>query len=93
MTQFSPLAWSLPSQANFDPADAQGRQALAEAANMQFVINGRIGQDYLGWLRENELPGLGLDSEHIDAYLHALTGADVKAFRQHFQNLVRGSKR
>ena len=83
MTTFSPTCWAIPSNPNFDPKDAQGKQVLSEAAALQKAIYTKTGQEYLTWLREAELSGMGMDSGTIDEYLHALCTSDTKEF-QHF---------
>ncbi|KAL8952721.1 MAG: hypothetical protein Q9222_001370 [Ikaeria aurantiellina] len=93
MEHFSPLCWALPSQANFDPKDAQGKQALGEAAALQKAIYSKTGHDYINLLRDTELRGMGMDAGTVEEYLRALSSSDVKAFRQYFQTLVQRSKR
>lgn len=85
MTRFSPLSWAIPSNPNFDSKDAQGRQVLGEAAGLQKAIYAKMGQEYLAWLRDIELRGMGMDSGVIDEYLHALSTFDPKGFRHFFQ--------
>lgn len=93
MERFSPLCWTLPSQPNFDPKDAYGRQAMGEAAGLQKAIYSKTGDEYLSYLRNTELSGTGMDAGTVDEYLRALTSADAKAFKQYFQSLVQRSKR
>ena len=83
MTTFSPTCWAIPSNPNFDPKDAQGKQVLGEAAALQKAIYTKTGQEYLTWLRDAELSGMGMDSSTIDGYLRALCTSDTKEF-QHF---------
>ncbi|KAL9031146.1 MAG: hypothetical protein Q9196_000784 [Gyalolechia fulgens] len=93
MERFSPLCWTLPSQPNFDPKDAYGRQAMGEAAGLQKAIYSKTGEEYLSYLRNNELSGMGMDAGTVDEYLRALANTDAKAFKQYFQSLVQRSKR
>lgn len=83
MTAFSPTCWAIPSNPSFDPKDAQGKQVLGEAAALQKAIYTKTGQEYLTWLREAELSGMGMDRGTIDEYLRALCTLDTKEF-QHF---------
>ena len=85
MERFSPLCWSLPSNATFNPKDAQGRQVLGEAAGLQKAIYAKIGQEYLTWLKDVELWGMGMNDATIEEYLNALCTFDAKKFRQFFQ--------
>jgi len=85
MTTFSPLCWAIPSNSNFDPKDAQGKQVLGEAAVLQKAILAKIGQEYLTWLRDIGLSGMGMDSGTIDEYLRALCNNDTKGFQRFFQ--------
>lgn len=85
MERFSPLCWALPSNTNFNPKDAQGRQVLGEAAGLQNAIYAKTGQEYLTWLRDVELRRMGMNEVSIDEYLHALCTFDMKKFRQFFQ--------
>lgn len=93
MERFSPLCWSLPSQPNFDAKDAQGKQAMGEAAGLQNAIYIKTGEEYLTFLRTTELSSMGMDSVTVDEYLRALSSSDAKTFKQYFQNLVQRSKR
>lgn len=85
MTRFSPLCWALPSNADFDAKDAVGRQVLGEAASLQKSIYAKTGQEYLSWLRDVELIGMGMDTQTIEDYLRALCTYDAKGFRLFFQ--------
>ncbi|KAI4206174.1 MAG: hypothetical protein LQ346_001235 [Caloplaca aetnensis] len=93
MERFSPLCWALLSQPNFDPKDAQGRQAMGEAAGLQKAIHTKTGEEYLSFLRNTELGNMGMDAGTVDEYLRALSNPDAKAFKQYFQALVQRSKR
>lgn len=85
LTTLSPICWAIPSNPGFDPKDAQGKQALGEAAALQKAIYGKTGQEYLNWLRDVELCGMGMDSGTIDEYLRALCNSDTKGFQQFFK--------
>ena len=85
MTTFSPLCWAIPSSPNFDPKDAQGKQVLGEAAVLQKTILAKTGQEYLTWLRDVELSGMGMGSGSVDEYLRALCNNDTKSFQRFFQ--------
>lgn len=85
MTRFSPLCWALPTTQSFNPKDAQAKQVLSEAAGLQRTIYSKAGSEYIEWLRDRELPGLGMNGNLIEEYLNALQTLDVKGFRQFFQ--------
>lgn len=85
MTRFSPLCWGIPSNPNFDPKDAQGKQALSEAAVLQKTIYTKVGSEYLAWLENTELSGMGMDRPARDEYLNALISMDVKTFQTYFK--------
>ena len=85
MERFSPLCWALPSNSEFNPKDAQGKQVLGEAASLQKAILSKTGQAYLNWLRDAELRGMGMDESTTNDYLQALCNFDQKRFRQYFQ--------
>ncbi|KAL8972081.1 MAG: hypothetical protein Q9183_000736 [Haloplaca sp. 2 TL-2023] len=93
MERFSPLCWALPSQPHFDAKDAQGKQAMGEAASLQKAIFTKTGDRYLSHLRNHELSSMGMDSGTVDEYLRVLSSSDVKAFKQYFQALVQRSNR
>ena len=88
ISRFSPLCWALPATPSFNAKDAQARQVLAEAANLQKVIYAKTGQDYLTYLRTDELRNTGMNDEMINDYLNKLTGLDAKGFRGFFQAFV-----
>ena len=85
MERFSPLVWVLPSNTDFNPKDAQAKQALGEAAAMHKAIYAKTGQQYLNHLQETEFKNMGWDQETATGYLQALSASDTKKFRQYFQ--------
>jgi len=85
MTTFSPLCWAVPSNPNFDPKDTQGKQVLGEAAALQKAIYTKTGQEYLTYLKDVELSGMGMDSVTVNEYLIALSHPDTKTFQQFFK--------
>ena len=82
LSRFSRLSWSILTTPNFRPLDPQKGRVLGETALLQSTILSKTGQEYLGWLRQQELPNLGMQQSHIDEYCHALGSMDVKAFKQ-----------
>ena len=85
MMKFSPTCWAIPSNPNFDPKDAQGKQVLGEAAALQKAIYTKTGQGYLTWLRDVELSRMGMDNGTIEEYLRALCTSNTKEFQQFFK--------
>lgn len=85
ITRFSPLCWALPMNPSFNSKDAQAKQVLGEAATLQKIIYSKTGAEYVRWLRETELPGLGMGPDLVNEYVGSLEGLDVKGFRQFFQ--------
>jgi exportin-T len=88
ITRFSPLCWVLPATESFNAQDAQARLVLGEAANLQKIIYTKTGQEYLSWLRDNELRSMGMNDDMINDYLSKMTGLDTKGFRTYFQTFV-----
>ena len=58
---------------------------LGEAAALQKAIYTKTGQEYLTWLRDSELSGMGMDMGTIDEYLRVLCTSDTKEFQQFFK--------
>ena len=85
ITRFSPLCWALPSNPSFDSKDAQGRQVLNEAASLQKAIYAKTGPEYLNYLREVELRGMGMNNDIIEEYLNALSTSDTRNFQGYFK--------
>ena len=85
MTHFSPLCWALPSNSAFDAKDGQARQVLNEAAILQKAIYAKTGNEYLTYLRDVELSGMGMNNDNIDDYLRALSTSDMKSFQGYFK--------
>ena len=85
ITRFSPLCWAIPSNPNFNARDAQGKQTLGEAANLQKAIFAKTGQSYLTYLGDAELRNMGMGDDDISEYLNALGTLDIKEFRKFFQ--------
>lgn len=88
ITRFSRLCWVLPATESFNAQDAQARLVLGEAANLQKTIYSKTGQEYLSWLRDNELRSMGMNDDMINDYLTKMTGLDAKGFRTYFQTFV-----
>ena len=88
MERFSPLVWALPGNGEFNPRDAQSRQALGEAAVMQKTIFTKTGQNYVTYLQDNEFKRVGLDETTANDYLQALSNPDAKKFKQYFQVIL-----
>jgi exportin-T len=88
MSRYSPLCWAVPMNPAFNSKDAQARQVLSEAAALQKVIYNKTGQQYLSWLRDNELRNMGMSDDVINEYLRNLVELDQKAFKTYFQNFV-----
>ena len=87
-TRFSPLCWAMPSNPNFNVKDGQSRQVLMEAAGLQKTIYAKNGQDYINYLRNTELPGLGLQGPMLEEFFAKLTTLDVKAWKSWFAKFV-----
>ena len=83
--RFSPLCWALVGNLDFNPKDIQAKQVLAEAAHLQKAILSKTGNEYISWLRDVELRGIGMNEQEMNEYCHTMKGTDLKGFRQYFQ--------
>lgn len=72
--RFAPLAWSVPATPGFNSKDAQAKQALHEAANLQTEIVKKVGEPYVDRLK-SDLGGNGVGADGVDQYLRTLAGA------------------
>jgi exportin-T len=72
--RFSPLAWSIPATPGFNSKDAQAKQVLYEAANLQTEIVKKVGEPYVERLK-SDLSGNGVGPDDVDQYLRTLAGA------------------
>ncbi|OJJ80653.1 Ran GTPase-binding protein LOS1 [Aspergillus glaucus CBS 516.65] len=88
ISRFSPLCWALPATPSFNSKDAQARQVLAEAGGLQRTIYAKTGMEYLEYLRNQELPSMGMGADLIQEFVGALGGSDVKGFRQFFPSFI-----
>lgn len=84
ITRFSPLCWALPANPSFNSKDAQAKQVLAEAGGMQRIIYGKTGMEYIEYLRDRELPGMGMGADLVEEYVGTLSRLDLRSFRQFF---------
>ncbi|KAL4789997.1 Exportin-T [Aspergillus venezuelensis] len=84
ITRFSPLCWALPATPTFNSKDAQAKQVLAEAGGLQRVIYGKTGMEYIEYLRDRELPGMGMGADLVEEYVGTLSRLDLRGFRQFF---------
>jgi len=74
LERFSPLVWKIPASPGFNSKDAQAKQVLFEAANLQAEIVKKVGEPYVERLR-TDLSGMGVNGEMIDRYLRTLAAA------------------
>ena len=88
MTRFSPLCWAGPSNSNFNSKDGQARLVLNEAGSLQKTIYLKLGDQYLTWLRDTELRGMGMGDAMINEYLQKLSTSDMKTFRSFFAKFI-----
>lgn len=84
ITRLSPLCWALPATPSFNSKDAQAKQVLAEAGGLQRTIYAKTGMEYLQYLRDRELPGMGMGADLVEEFVGALGRLDMKGFRQFF---------
>jgi exportin-T len=84
ITRLSPLCWALPATPSFNSKDALAKQVLAEAGGLQKIIYGKMGMEYIEYLRDRELPGMGMGADLVDEYVRTLSQLDLKGFRQFF---------
>lgn len=84
ITRMSPLCWALPATPSFNSKDAQAKQVLAEAGGLQRTIYGKTGMEYIEYLRDRELPSMGMGAELVEEFVGALSRLDLKGFRQFF---------
>jgi exportin-T len=88
MSRFSPLCWAMPSNPNFNSKDGQARLVLSEVGALQKTIYLKLGEQYLTWLRDNELRGMGMTDTMISEYLQKLSLCDMKTFRGFFAKFI-----
>ncbi|PSN69972.1 Exportin-T [Corynespora cassiicola Philippines] len=72
--RFSPLVWTIPASPGFNSKDAQAKQVLYEAANLQAEIVKKVGEPFVERLK-SDLRGMGVGEDVIDQYLRTLAGA------------------
>lgn len=88
ISRFSPLCWTMPSNSNFNSKDGQARLVLAEAGALQKTIYQKLGQQYLTWLRDDELRGMGMTDAMINEYLQKLSTNEMKTFKSFFTKFI-----
>ncbi|GLB05618.1 pre-tRNA nuclear export protein [Aspergillus tubingensis] len=88
ITRLSPLCWALPATPSFNSKDAQAKQVLAEAGGLQRTIYAKTGMEYLQYLRDRELPGMGMGADLVEEFVGALGRLDMKGFRQFFPSFI-----
>ncbi|KAL3481789.1 Exportin-T [Aspergillus californicus] len=88
ITRFSPLCWALPATPSFNSKDAMAKQVLSEAGGLQRIIYGKTGMDYIEYLRDRELPGMGMGGDLVEEYVGTLTRLDLRGFRQFFPTFI-----
>lgn len=88
ISRFSPLCWALPATPSFNSKDAQAKQVLAEAGGLQRTIYAKTGMEYIEYLRNQELPSMGMGADLIEEFVGALSRLDLKGFRQFFPSFI-----
>ncbi|KAL2824032.1 Exportin-T [Aspergillus cavernicola] len=88
ITRFSPLCWALPATPSFNSKDALAKQVLAEAGGLQRIIYGKTGLEYMEYLRDRELPGMGMGASLVEEYVGTLSRLDMRGFRQFFPTFI-----
>ncbi|CAL5872233.1 uncharacterized protein PFLUO_LOCUS6492 [Penicillium psychrofluorescens] len=88
ISRFSPLCWALPANPSFNSKDAHAKQVLAEAGGLQRTIYLKTGMEYAEYLRNQELPGMGMGADLIEEFLNALSQLDIRGFRQFFPSFI-----
>ncbi|KAL4760217.1 Ran GTPase-binding protein LOS1 [Aspergillus foveolatus] len=88
ITRFSPLCWALPATPSFNAKDAQAKQVLAEAGGLQRTIYSKMGMEYIEYLRDRELPGMGMGADLVEEYVGTLSRLDLRGFRQFFPQFI-----
>lgn len=89
MSRFSPLCWAGPSNPNFNPKDGQSRQVLMEAAGLQKMIYAKVGEEYITYLRNTELPTVGLQGgPMMEDFFSKLRSLDLKSWKSWFARFV-----
>ncbi|KAL5335793.1 Exportin-T [Aspergillus crustosus] len=88
ITRFSPLCWALPATPTFNSKDAYAKQVLAEAGGLQRTIYSKTGMEYIEYLRDRELPGMGMGGDLVEEYVGTLSQSDLKGFRQFFPSFI-----
>ncbi|KAL4866170.1 hypothetical protein BDV12DRAFT_199490 [Aspergillus spectabilis] len=73
ITRFSPLCWALPATPTFNSKDAYAKQVLAEAGSLQRTIYSKMGMEYIEYLRDRELPGMGMGGDLVEEYVGTLS--------------------
>ena len=90
ITRLTPITWGVMTRPAFDAKDAQSVRSLSEIAVLQQTILSKTGQKYLSWLRDSELPRLGMQEAGIDEYLNALMRTDSKSFKNFLVQFLQG---
>ncbi|KAJ5908033.1 hypothetical protein N7495_000715 [Penicillium taxi] len=88
ITRFSPPCWALPQTPSFNPKDAQAKLVLAEAGGLQRIIYQKTGMEYINYLRNQELPGMGMNPDVVEEFVTALSQLDMKGFRKFFPTFI-----
>lgn len=73
----------------FNARDAQARQVLTEAGALQKTIYCKTGDEYLAWLKDNELKGVvGMDDAMIEDFISKIMSSDLRSWKQYFSKLI-----
>ncbi|KAF1991941.1 Xpo1-domain-containing protein [Aulographum hederae CBS 113979] len=71
LSRFSPLAWGIPTSANFRPRDPQSKAFVIEVAGLQLEILRKTGGAYVEVLRA-QLKEMGVGEEGVNEYVENL---------------------
>ena len=87
-TRFSALSWAVLADSNFRPKGSFGDRLLGEVAKLQRAILAKTGEGYLSWLRDEELPRLGMQQSDSSEYMGKLTESSGAGLKEYFQKLL-----
>ena len=86
-----PLCFRAPAQPHFDLKDAASLPLLEAIASLQIAMLAKIGSDFLAYLRDQQLPSLGVPPELASEYARVLGEGDPRQLRDFLRQQLSGA--
>lgn len=87
-----PLCFQAPLRPHFDLKDAAALQLLESIAILQTAMLSKLGNDFMTYICERQLPALGASAELVNEYIRVLADGDALKLRDYLRQLISAAR-